>query len=119
MTENPDVLMVCENFGENLLTPEEGERLRAVAYSALSTAKDLTLDFAGVRIVSSAFLNAAIGRLYADLSAETIKTHLKVRKLSEIGLFTLKRVVDNSKAYYENARFREAADASSDPALEA
>jgi hypothetical protein len=112
-------IRIHEHFGENLLTPEEGERLLGEIQPELANGKSVTLDFAGVRIVTSAFLNAAIGRLYGSFSHDVIRQHLSVENLSDIGRFTLKRVVENSKAYYESAEYRGAVDAASHPALEA
>ena len=111
-------IRVVERFGENLLTPEDGDILRALIHDDLSDGLNVVLDFGDVRIVASAFLNTAIGRLYADIPAETIKALLHVENLSDIGLFSLSRVVRNSKSYYEDALFRQAVDASN-AALEA
>ena len=80
---------------------------------------DVVLDFTGVRIVASAFLNAAIGQLYRDVPEDVIKEHLQVPNLSDVGKFALKRVVDNSKRYYSDARYRSAVDASASTFLEA
>lgn len=102
------VLPIREIFGENLLTPEDGERLQGMIRDIFSNNGSVVLDFAGVRIAASAFLNAAIGRLYSDLSQDDVRANLKTINLSDIGAFTLKRVVENSKEYYQNARFREA-----------
>jgi hypothetical protein len=112
-------ILVHDLFGENLLTPEEGERLLAVVHEGLSSGRPVILDFAGVRIVTSAFLNAAIGRLYGSFSHDDIRQLLSIENLSDIGRFTLKRVVENSKAYYESPEYRGAVDAASGTALEA
>jgi len=110
---------VHDLFGENLLTPEEGERLLALAHEELASGRSTILDFAGVRIVTSAFLNAAIGRLYGSFSPDVVRQLLSVENLSDIGRFTLKRVVENSKAYYASPEYRGAVDAASQTALEA
>jgi hypothetical protein len=112
-------LMMHQMFGENLLNPEDGERLHAAIHDDLAAGRDVVLDFAGVRIVASAFLNAAIGQLYADLPEQVIKQHLTVPNLSDMGKFALKRVVDNSKRYYSDPHYRKAVDASVNTFLEA
>ena len=110
--------MMYQMFGENVLNPEDGERLRLVIRDELLARRDVVLDFEGVRIVASAFLNAAIGQLYADVPEDLIKQHLKVPNLSDIGKFALKRVVDNSKRYYSDPRYRSAFNASAETFLE-
>jgi STAS-like domain of unknown function (DUF4325) len=112
-------MMMHAMFGENLLDPQEGERLCAVIRDELMAGKDVALDFTGVRIVASAFLNAAIGQLYEAVPEQVIKQHLTVPNLSDIGKFALKRVVDNSKRYYSDPRYRRAVDASASTFLEA
>jgi hypothetical protein len=112
-------LMIHEMFGENVLNPEDGERLRLIFRDELAAKNNVVLDFTGVRIVASAFLNAAIGQLYADVPEQVIREHLKVMNLSEIGKFALKRVVDNSKRYYSDESYRIAVDASVNAFLEA
>jgi STAS-like domain of unknown function (DUF4325) len=115
----PKPMSMHQMFGENLLNPEDGSKLCAIIRSELLAKRDVVLDFAGVRIVASAFLNAAIGELYADVPEDVIKEHLSVPNLSDIGKFALKRVVDNSKRYYSDARYRNAVDASASNFLEA
>jgi hypothetical protein len=116
---NTTPMMMHQMYGENLLNPEDGAELCARIREELTAGRDVVLDFAGVRIVASAFLNAAIGQLYADVPEQVIKEHLTVPNLSDIGKFALKRVVDNSKRYYSDARYRAAVDASASTFLEA
>lgn len=119
MTRIEIVVKIRDSFGENLLTPEDGDRLHALIHDDLKANRNVVLDFDGIKVVGSAFLNKAIGRLYADVAEGAIKEHLTMRNISDIALFALKRVVANSKEYYSNAPFRDAVDASSHSALEA
>ena len=112
-------LKILEQFGETLLTPTEGDTLRNAYIGALRSGQRVTLDFKGVRIVSSAFFNYAVGRLYAEFSPTEISKLLTVVDLSDIGKFTLLRVVENSKKYYADQLFRESVDRSNHAALEA
>jgi hypothetical protein len=111
--------MMHELFGENLLSPDEGDRVRKLVHADLKSGRDVTMDFAGVRIVASSFLNSAIGQLYADIPDDVIREHLKVPNLSDAGRFALKRVVDNSKRYYSDIRYRRAVDSSASSFIEA
>ena len=115
----PTTIVVCDSFGEYLLTPDEGEELLAVVHAALAEQRDITLDFAGVLVVSSAFLNFAIGRLYEDIPADVVEAHLRAINLTDTGELTLKAVMENSKEYYSNKRFRDAVDAAVDVPPEA
>ena len=112
-------IKIFEQFGETLLTPTEGDTLRNAYIGAIRIGQGVTLDFKGVRIISSAFFNYAVGRLYAEFSQAEISKLLTVVNLSDIGKFTLLRVVENSRKYYANQLFRESVDRSNHAALEA
>lgn len=53
-------------------------------------------------MLTSAFLNTAIGLLYKDFSEEDVKEYLKVADLSPTDTALLKRVVETAKMYYKN-----------------
>ncbi len=75
----------------------------------LREGKKVALSFAQVETVISAFLNAAIGRLYGEFKEEEIRERLSVRDMPPEDLVLLKRVVDNAKAYFKDPkRFKEA-----------
>jgi len=60
------------------------------------------LDFGGIRFITSAFLNASIGQLYAHYSSEFIKQHLSVSNLANDDLILLARVIERAKEYFSD-----------------
>jgi len=70
----------------------------------LREGKKVVLSFAQVETVISAFLNAAIGRLYGEFKEEEIRERLSVRDMPPEDLVLLKRVVDNAKAYFKDPK---------------
>ncbi|SRR6266542_3101087 len=62
----------------------------------------VVLSFAGVEDVTSAFLNAAVGQLYADLDEELIREKLRVVDADGDHLVLLKRVVDRAKEFFRD-----------------
>jgi hypothetical protein len=60
------------------------------------------VSFSGVKRLTTAFLNAAIGQLYNEFSAEQIRTGLRVADASQDQLRLIKRVVDNAKKFFAN-----------------
>jgi hypothetical protein len=64
--------------------------------------KPVILSFLNVKMLTSAFLNTAIGQLYKDNSENDIKSLLSVKDLSSDYVQLLERVVKNAKQFYEN-----------------
>lgn len=82
---------------------EDGQKLFSVISKSIGEGKnEVTLSFEGIELITSAFLNTAIGQLYRDFSEETIKSNLKVEGMSQEDLGLLKRVVDTAKIYYKD-----------------
>ncbi|MCG6141667.1 STAS-like domain-containing protein [Leptospira mtsangambouensis] len=82
---------------------EDGHKLFLLISKSFRDEKNaVILSFEGIELITSAFLNTAIGQLYRDFSEETIKTGLKVEGMSQEDLGLLKRVVDTAKIYYKD-----------------
>lgn len=80
----------------------DGELVYNVIVKFIENNKPIVLSFLNVSILTSAFLNTAIGMLYKDFSEEKIKSLVSVQDISDSDRFLLKRVVDNAKIYYKN-----------------
>lgn len=101
---------IKENVGANGITLQDGQKVYDAVYPELKEKREVTLDFAEVRIVASPFLNAAIGQLLRDLSPDDLNRYLKFANLPPVTRPILKRVIDNAKDYYTNAMVRQAVD---------
>jgi hypothetical protein len=69
-------------------------------------------------MLTTAFLNTAIGQLYKDFSEEFIRENLKVENMTETGKIILKRVVDTAKLRYNDPDFYKKLQQSVDEILE-
>ena len=81
---------------------ENGQKVFELIKKVLLEKKKVTLSFLNVEMLTTAFLNTAIGQLYREFPEEVIKENLKVENLSQSGLVSLKRVVDTAKLYYKD-----------------
>lgn len=81
---------------------EDGEKVFALISKALAENKKVILSFLNIDMLTTAFLNTAIGQLYRDFSEEKIKEYLSVKDMSQNALNSLKRVVDTAKIYYKD-----------------
>ena len=81
---------------------EDGEKVFAVLQKVLEQNNKAILSFLNVEMLTSAFLNTAVGRLYGLFSHEKIKASLSVKDISEDDKLLIKKVTDTAKAYYKN-----------------
>jgi hypothetical protein len=99
----PIVISVLNVVGSPFcVQADDGEKVFVLIKKALAERRPITLSFLNVEMLTSAFLNTAIGQLYRDYTEEEVKTGLSVRDLSPSGAVALKRVVETAKLYYKD-----------------
>lgn len=87
---------------EICVSTDDGDKVYERIKTLISKKKKTILSFLNVTMLTSAFLNSAIGQLYGSFPKEDIKLYLSVTDLSKLDLILLKRVVENAKSYYDN-----------------
>lgn len=99
-TVNINILNVV---GDKFCTEaEDGQKVFEIITKALKEHRKVTLSFLNIEMLTTAFLNTAVGQLYRDYSEEFIKDKLAVENITPSGSISLKRVVDTAKMYYKN-----------------
>ena len=81
---------------------EDGQKVFDLITKAFSEDHKVVLSFQNVEMLTTAFLNTAIGQLYKDYSEEFIRENLSVIDISESGKVSLKRVVITAKLFYKD-----------------
>ena len=81
---------------------EDGEKVLSQIKKGIIERKNIILSFQNVEMLTSAFLNTAIGKLYGEYDEKTIKQYLSVEEITDNEKLLLKRVVDTAKAYYRD-----------------
>ena len=81
---------------------EDGQKVFKLITKAFSEKKKVTLSFQNIEMLTTAFLNTAVGQLYKDHEESYIKKNLTVTDISGSGKVALKRVVDTAKLYYKD-----------------
>jgi hypothetical protein len=96
------LLQIKELVGENAITLEDGQKVYDLIYPELKNGQKVKLNFEGVRIFASPFMNAAIGQLLRDISAAALNELLIVDRdsITPVGLTVMRRVIENAKEYY-------------------
>ncbi|MCO5950856.1 STAS-like domain-containing protein [Mucilaginibacter flavidus] len=90
--------------GDSALTPTSGELIYNIIQKEIGTNSAIDLDFKGIEIITSAFLNAAVGRLYAKYSSEELNALLHIKNISSDDLSILKKVIERAKEYFIDKR---------------
>jgi len=103
-------ISIREVVGENCITFDAGQEIYALIHPELLAGHAVELDFSGVRVIVSLFLNAAVGRLLEDVSSDALNRLLKISNLNSTGWATLKQVVTTAREYYTDPKVREAVD---------
>ena len=81
---------------------EDGQKVYVVIDKALKEKRKVSISFLNIEMLTTAFLNTAVGQLYRDYSEDFIKESLSVEHLTPSGTVSLKRVVDTAKLFYKN-----------------
>lgn len=92
----------------NWLQTADGARVYAQIQPELKAGNEVVLSFAGRMFVITAFLNAAIGKLYNGQFSEEDLSHLTYADTDASDMAKVNLVVSNAKVYYRNnPQFRE------------
>jgi len=81
---------------------DDGQKVYELIKKALQENRKVKVSFQNVEMLTSAFLNTAIGQLYKDFTEEEIKNSLSVDNLANEDAALLKRVVSTAKLYYKD-----------------
>ena len=81
---------------------DDGQKVFDLIVKAFRDDKKVTLSFQNIEMLTTAFLNTAVGQLYGNFSEDFIREHLEVSDISDSGKVALKRVVDTAKLYYKD-----------------
>ena len=104
------IYKVRELVGDICITLSAGQSVYDLIHPVLARKERVELDFSGVQIVASPFLNASIGQLLRDVSTIDLNTYLGIKSLPSFVAPVLKQVIDNAKLYYGDVHLSEAVD---------
>lgn len=97
------VISIFNTVGDKYcIEAEEGEKVYKLIKRSFDEKKKVVASFMNVELLTTAFLNTAIGQLYRDFSEEYIRENLAVENMTASGAASLKRVVETAKLYYKD-----------------
>ena len=96
-------LQIYNLVGSSLcVDADDGQRVYESLSKILREGKKAVLSFLNVELLTSAFLNTAVGQVYRDFPEEQAKRSLSVENMSSEDVALLKRVIDTAKLYYKD-----------------
>jgi len=96
-------ISIFEQIGSSAaVSSEDGDLLYKRILKGLEEDVVVILDFMNIELVTSTFLNAAIGQLYSRYDSPFLRAHLKVEKFAKEDLELLKKVVERAKEYFRD-----------------
>ncbi len=90
---------ISQNKG---ITPEEGKKIYDLLLESIKASQIVTLDFENVELLTTAYLNVAIGGLYKDYSSDQLRPLLKFENITNDIALRIKKVVENAKVFYQD-----------------
>jgi hypothetical protein len=87
---------------EIAVSSEDGDTVFEKINHAIEHDKGVILDFENLKILTTAFLNSAIGQLYSKYSSSVLSKKLKLENISDSDKLLLKTVTTRAKEYFEN-----------------
>ncbi len=90
--------------GNFAVTTVDGNNIFELINDSIEKQQKVVLDFSGVSIVTTAFLNAAIGQLYHKFNSDDIIPYLSLSNVEEEDLILFKKVIIRAKQYFSQKK---------------
>ena len=101
---NINTIRIFDIVGGLCVSSDDGQLVHDKIAELLRKKYKVIISFKDVDTLISAFLNAAIGQLYDEVSEEDIREYLSVENMNPEDMALLKRVIDNAKIYFKNRK---------------
>lgn len=96
-------ISIYEVVGTHLCVASgDGQKVYDRLAPVIEQGRGAVLSFRNVALLTSAFLNTAIGQLYGKFDEEQIRSSLKIADMEPDDIALLKRVVDTAKRYFKD-----------------
>lgn len=83
------------------ISPEAGDKIFKLIVNELEKDNPVILDFSELDLMTTVFLNSAIGNLYSRFSSDVLNKLLKMENVPKADIFLIKEVVKMAKQKLE------------------
>ena len=84
------------------IAPAEGLPIFNDIITAFNAGDSVVLDFQGIDMMTTAFLNVVIGGLYQNYNTDQLVNMLSFEHITDATAVRIKTVTDNAKLFYRN-----------------
>lgn len=104
MKDSQDATVIVGDIvgGEYLVSSLDGGKVFRAIEERLLDGKHVRVEFPAVELLTSAFLNAAIGQLYGRFDRKLIEQRLEIVGLNRDEEQLLQRVIEAAMFYFQN-----------------
>lgn len=99
-------ILVRDLVGPDCITSEDGRMLFDLIFPELRKGQRILLNFQGVEVFASPFLNAAIGALLEAFDEQELKSRLKWINVNPDAEPVFRLVIENASQYFKNPSIR-------------
>ncbi|WP_270599526.1 STAS-like domain-containing protein [Clostridium baratii] len=82
---------------EFAVSPEDGDIIFNIIKSELDSQEKIAIDFQEIDLMTTAFLNNAIGKLYNIYNTQVLNEYIEIKNISSTDIKLLKKVIDRAK----------------------
>lgn len=90
--------------GTAAVSSDDGDLLFEEINNSLKSNSILTLDFEGITLITTAFLNSAIGQLYSKYTSTDLNNHIKLVNIADEDKILFIKVIERAKEYFQNKK---------------
>jgi len=88
--------------GALCIEADDGQIIYENILKAINNGTKIIISFKNIEMVTTAFLNTAIGQLYRDYRKEEISSHISFEDITDDVKVKIKRVNQTAKLFYED-----------------
>lgn len=92
---------------EFAVSPEDGNSIFDIVKEKLENKEKISIDFSNVDIMTTAFLNNAIGKLYKTFEKDVLNSYITMINISESDLKLVKKVIERAKITFSEEMINE------------
>jgi len=101
-TMNVNIRDIIES--EIAISPRTGDILYHYLDTAISKGEKIVLDFEGIEMMTTAFLNVAIGQLYHKYKPEELNTSISLKNIQKEDISLFQKVISRAKDYFRDQK---------------
>jgi hypothetical protein len=89
---------------DTAVSSDDGEIIYKAIIECIEKGNIAELDFSEIIILTTAFLNSAIGQLYNTYSSDQLNNSLRLKNVADEDRILFKKVIERAKEYFANKK---------------